>query len=81
MSVQQLDIEESARTVQTQLNYLLPGPDINRRFVSAGVEVNTGSYGPFPTIIRDARPIREHFTLDRQGFRLLDAPTTRFRFR
>jgi hypothetical protein len=75
MSVEILDVEEGARTVPAQLNYLLPGPDINRRFVSAGVEVNTGSYGPFPMTIRDARPIREHFTLDRQGFTLLDAPT------
>jgi hypothetical protein len=75
MATQPLDIEAGVRTMQTQLNYLLPGPAINRRFVSAGVEVNTGSYGAFPTTIRDARAIRDHFTLERQGFRLLDAPT------
>ncbi len=75
MDVQSPDIEEQARSVETQLHYLLPGPDINRRFVSAGVEVNTGSYGPFPVKIRDARPIKEHFRLDRQGFTLLDAPS------
>lgn len=68
-------IEETARTTETNLNYLLPGPDINRRFVSAGVEVNTGTYGPYPTTIRDGRTIREHFSFDRHGFRLLDAPT------
>jgi hypothetical protein len=75
MAVQQLDIEDSVRTTQTQLNYLLPGPDINRRFVSAGVEVNTGVYGPFLTTIRDGRDIKDHFSFDRQGFRLIDAPT------
>ncbi|HZV57971.1 MAG TPA: CmcJ/NvfI family oxidoreductase [Sphingobium sp.] len=75
MSAQTLDIEDNVRTVEAQLTYLLPGPDINRRFVSAGVEVNTGSYGPFLTTIRDARTIRDHFTLERQGFTLLDAPT------
>ena len=42
MSVQQMDPEESVRSVEAQLQYLLPGPAINRRFVSAGVEVNTG---------------------------------------
>lgn len=76
MATRQLDIEESVRTTQANLNYLLPGPDINRRFVSAGVEVNTGSYGPYPMTIRDGRGIRDHFSFDRQGFRLLDAPTT-----
>lgn len=75
MSVGQAEIEDNVRKVEAQLQYLLPGPDINRRFVSAGVEVNTGHYGPFPTIIRDARPIAEHFTLDRQGFTLLQAPS------
>jgi len=75
MNVDEPDIEESARAVQTQLHYLLPGPDINRRFVSAGVEVNTGSYGPFPATVRDARAIHEHFSLHRQGFTLLNAPS------
>jgi len=75
MAVEQIDIEDSVRTVEARLSYLLPGPDINRRFVSAGVEVNTGSYGPFPVTIRDGRAIREHFSFDRQGFRLLDAPS------
>ncbi|KAK1753852.1 hypothetical protein QBC47DRAFT_429241 [Echria macrotheca] len=69
-------IEETARTMQANLNYLLPGPAINRRFVSAGVEVNTGRYGPFATTIRDGRTIRDHFSFDRHGFRLLDAPTS-----
>jgi len=69
-------IEETARTTQVNLNYLLPGPKINRRFVSAGVEVNTGKYGPYPTTIRDGRTIRNHFTFDHHGFQLLDAPTS-----
>ncbi len=75
MATKLLDIEETVRTTQANLNYLLPGPDINRRFVSAGVEVNTGSYGPYPTTIRDGRAIRDHFSFERHGFRLLDAPT------
>ncbi|KAK4444720.1 putative ga4 desaturase family protein [Podospora aff. communis PSN243] len=69
-------IEATARTTTANLNYLLPGPDINRRFVSAGVEVNTGTYGPYPTTIRDGRTIRHHFTFNKHGFQLLDAPTS-----
>jgi hypothetical protein len=75
MAADQGAIEESVRTIPAQLNYLLPGPDINRRFVSAGVEVNTGSYGLFTVTMRDARAIAGHFTLDRHGFTLLDAPS------
>lgn len=69
------NVEETVRTTQANLKYLLPGPKINRRFVSAGVEVNTGRYGSFPTTIRDGRTIKEHFSFDRHGFQLLEAPT------
>ena len=75
MAVDTLDIEDKARTVEAQLKYLLPGTPINRRFVSAGVEVNTGKYDAYPMTIRDARPIRDHFSLASHGFTLLDAPT------
>jgi len=75
MATKAVDIEDTVRTVQANLNYLLPGTPINRRFVSAGVEVNTGRNGPYPTTIRDGRAIRDHFSFDRHGFRLLDAPT------
>ena len=73
MSIVEADIEETARSVEAEINYLLPGPDINRRFVAAGMEVNTGSYGPFRVKVRDARPIRSHFTLDSHGFVLADS--------
>lgn len=66
------DIEAGARAVQAKINYLLPGPAINRRFVSAGVEVNTGTYGPFDVTVRDGREIKRHFTLDTHGFVLTD---------
>jgi hypothetical protein len=72
MSVAEVDLESSVRVVEAQINYLLPGPPINRRFVSAGVEVNTGKYGPFNVKIRDGRPIKRHFRLDTHGFMLTD---------
>jgi len=70
-----MDVEETVRSVEAEINYLLPGPPINRRFVSAGVEVNTGSYGPFKVKVRDGRAIKDHFTLDTHGFVLADCPT------
>ena len=75
MDVAVTEIEESVRSVKAQINYLLPGTPINRRFVSAGVEVNTGEYGPFDVTIRDGREISDHFTLDRHGFTLAHCPT------
>jgi hypothetical protein len=64
------DIEAGVRSVDTQIHYLLPGTPINRRFVSAGVEVNTGTYAAFPMKVRDARAIKDHFTLQTHGFTL-----------
>ena len=68
MSVAKTDIEDNVRWVEAQINYLLPGPSINRRFVCAGREVNTGNYGPFKVKIRDGRAIKDHFNLDTHGF-------------
>ena len=60
------------RSIDARITYLCPGgPAVNRRFVSAGVEVNTGIYAPYPVKVRDARPISDSFTLDRHGFVLL----------
>ncbi len=75
MGVIEQDIEGGVRTIEAEINYLLPGPAINRRFVSAGVEVNTGSYGPYKVRIRDGRTIKRHFTLDTHGFVLADMPS------
>lgn len=73
VTVLEADIEAGVRSVDAEINYLLPGPDINRRFVSAGIEVNTGTYGPFQVKIRDGREIKRHFTLDKNGFVLADS--------
>ena len=62
--------EGEARVVEAQIRYLLPGAFINRRFVAAGVEYNTGHYAPYPVLVRDGRPIADQFTLDTHGFTL-----------
>jgi hypothetical protein len=59
---------QSVRSVDTQITYLTPGSFINRRYAAPGVEVNTGTYQPYPVRISDARPISEQFTLDSHGF-------------
>ena len=73
MNVAAIDVESDIRSVEAQINYLLPGgPTVNRRFVSAEIEVNTGTYGPYAVTIRDGRAINSHFTLDTHGFRLAE---------
>jgi hypothetical protein len=62
--------EDEARAVETEITYLLPGSFINRRFVAAGQEYNTGHYAPYSVLVRDARLMADHFTLDTHGFQL-----------
>jgi len=64
--------EDDSRAVDARISYLAPGSFINRRFVSPGAEVNTGEYETHVVRVRDGRTIREHFTLDEQGFALAD---------
>ncbi|MEH3108363.1 MAG: CmcJ/NvfI family oxidoreductase [Sphingomonas fennica] len=58
--------------IAAEINYVAPGSFVNRRFVAPAREVNTGTYEPHHVIVRDARPHRAEFTLDVQGFTLLD---------
>ena len=69
------NIEDSARSVETQINYVAPGSFINRRFVAPGVERNTGRYEAHTVRVRDARPIADHFKMDVQGFELSRQPS------
>jgi hypothetical protein len=69
------DIEESARQVRAQIRFVDPGPFLTRRYVSAGKEMNTGTYSDHEVTIRDAMPIRDHFTLDTHGFRIAHQPS------
>lgn len=66
------DIETGMREVEAQIRYLSDDSWINRRYVSPGVEVNTGQYEDHRVTIRDGRPIARHFELDTHGFILAD---------
>lgn len=67
-AAEDVDIEDSARSVDAQIVYVAPGSFINRRFVAPGVEHNTGRYETYTVKVRDGRPIADHFTLDTHGF-------------
>ena len=70
-----VDAEERIRTVDAEINYLAPGSFINRRFVAPGNEHNTGTFEPHRVKVRDGRPIKDSFSLDRHGFVLANSPS------
>jgi hypothetical protein len=74
-SVATADIEDSARTTRALIRYVDPGDFVTRRYVSAGQEINTGTYSDHEVTIRDAMPIRDHFALDVHGFMIARQPT------
>ena len=69
------DIEDTAREVRTQIRFVDPGDFVTRRYVSAGREMNTGTYSDHAVTVRDGMPIRDHFELDVHGFTIGKTPT------
>lgn len=70
-----VDMEENARPVRAAIRFVDPGDFVTRRFVSQGLEVNTGTYSDHEVIVRDGMPIRDHFDLDVHGFMIGRAPS------
>ena len=64
------EIEDGAREAPALIRYLGDGDYVTRRYVSQGAEINTGDYLDHKVVVRDAMPIRDHFTLDTHGFRI-----------
>lgn len=62
------DLEDSIRQVRALIRFVDPGEFVTRRYVSQGAEMNTGTYSDHEVTIRDAMPIRDHFSLDEHGF-------------
>ena len=67
-----VDLETSVETVEAELDYLVEGSTVNRRYVAPGAEFNTGRYEPRRVRVRNGRPVREALTLDRVGFTLAE---------
>ena len=61
-------ITQPRAEVRTVIHYLVPSSRINRRFWAPGAELNTGTYAPYPVIIRNARLAQEAIALDTHGF-------------
>jgi len=59
------------RTVEAHINYVSRDSKINRRWVSPGLDINTGTYETHKVVIRDARSAQQPFTMDRHGFTLI----------
>ena len=74
-SVAEAGIEESARATRALIRYVDPGDFVTRRYVSAGKEINTGTYSDHEVTIRDGMPIRDHLELDVHGFMIARQPT------
>ncbi len=73
-----LDIMPTARTVNATLHYLQRGTEKPARYVSEpppGVPRWNGIDDPHDVRIEDARGRETEFTLDRNGFALIKAPT------
>jgi hypothetical protein len=60
-----------ARAVTGEFSYLAPESTLLRRFTAPGASVNTGTYRAYEMPVRDGRPVRDQFTLDRNGFALI----------
>jgi hypothetical protein len=74
-----LDIVSSPQSLTTTLHYLVRGPERPVRYVEApppGVPQWNGVDDPREVRIEDGRGREADFTLDRNGFSLLRAPTT-----
>jgi hypothetical protein len=58
--------------VTGEFSYLAPESAVLRRFTAPGASVNTGTYSTYEMLVRNGRPVRDQFTLDRNGFALIE---------
>jgi hypothetical protein len=73
-----LDATHAPQSLTTTLHYLVRGPERPARYVEApppGVPAWTGIDDPREVRIEDGRGRESEFTLDRNGFRLIKAPS------
>src|SRR5262245_45140808 len=63
------------QTVPGELSYLAPESTVLRRFTAPGMSVNTGIYRSYVMPVHNGRPIGDRFTLDRNGFEIIEHRT------
>jgi hypothetical protein len=61
------DVQE----VAGEFSYLAAESTVLRRFTAPGESVNTGAYRAYEMPVRNGRPVRDQFTLDRNGFAII----------
>src|SRR6202158_4898876 len=74
-----LDVAVAPKTLTSTLHYLKPGTEKPARYriePPPGVPRSNGIVDPHEVTIEDARGRESEFTLDRNGFALVKAPTT-----
>lgn len=59
------------QAVTGEFSYLAPESTVLRRFTAPGESVNTGTYRTYEMPISNGRPVRDQFTLDRDGFAII----------
>src|SRR5262245_29126748 len=65
----------TVQSVPGEMNYLAPESTVLRRFTAPGNSVNTGIYRPYVMPVHNGRPVRDRFTLDRNGFEIIEHRT------
>ncbi len=60
-----------AHDAVTSLQYLDPATKLNRRYLSPGSAFNTGKFEWRDVVVKDARPSRSDFELEKTGFELV----------
>jgi len=58
-------------SVPGELQYLVPGSTVLRRFTAPGASINTGSYESHTVPIRDGRPLQDTFRTGVHGFEIV----------
>jgi hypothetical protein len=61
-----------SQAVTGEFCYLAPESTVLRRFTAPGASVNTGVYRTHEMPVRNGRPVSDQFTLDRNGFALIE---------
>ena len=60
------------QSVMGELRYLAPESPVLVTFVTPGNTVQTGVYRPYQVPIHNGRPIQDQFTIDRNGFAIIE---------
>jgi hypothetical protein len=66
----------TGHNAHTSITFMRPDSKYNRRYVIPGKEVNTGKYEQQNVYVKDARPKKTEFSLEKQGFVLNEHTST-----